>query len=350
MSETISLEINKKINKKNLTFILSIPKPDKAVIKEYSDRFHNRSNNNNVLLHEYERSLSSKVSDYAVAEKILTDLFQKEPYKDNTDLEKIITKVVLLNTFYSTRIDSNMLIPIARQIMATRIDDKLINYSTDSEPVANCDLVNAIAYCRTPINNWGDGIDNRYSFASKYCSWHQPDLYPIVDSYAKGLLIHLLDVKLNSTSNDEEVCFTYEFPPRSHNGFAAKNKILSDYHQYFRAYMTFINKYGLNDIKLKDIDEYLWTLARSELNNDNCRVQYQEKVITYTEYKLIAKQSYSQKDYKDKVVKTIADLVKAESDYPEDLFGRLKEKYPSFKAICDECKENGIDWSISINN
>lgn len=348
MSELISFETSKTINNKNLSFVLSIPKPDKAIVKEYSDRFHNQSQTNNILIHNYEKALDSKISDYEVAEKILTDLFQEnEHYKRNTDLDIITTKVVLLNSFYSTRIDNDMLIPLARQIMATRMDNKLIDYSTDNKPVANCDLVNAIAYCRTPINNWEDKIDNRYSFASKYCSWHRPDLYPIVDSYAKGLLIYLLDINLNDEEDEREIHFPYNFPKGSQKKFSAKNKILSDYHDYYKAYMMFIEKYKLQDQKLKAIDEYLWTLAREPLKDENCRVWYQEKEYDFSVYQEITK---LKKAGDKKSITTIADLVKAESEYPDNICKVLEEKYPSFEAICKECEKNGIDWIIQKIN
>ena len=326
------------------TFILTVPKPSKESIEFYCDRFHNRSqNDDNILLHKYEKHLSSKVSDYEINEIILTDLFKPgQNHSLNTDLKTIIQKVTLLNAFYNTWIDNDMLVPMARLILALHIDDKLCmdDSSEDRSSKVNCDLVNAIAYYRDPISKWDDTIHKKYSFASKYCSWHCPDLYPIVDSYAKGLLIYFNDLVLPDEDENAPVKFEYNISLRKGSDpFKAKNRYLNDYHQYFMAYMTFIKKFKLNELSLKMIDEYLWSLAQDKLCDENCRVKLdsdKEIVIKYSEY------VESIKDKKS-IPKKIAHLVKAESDYPSDINEKLKNTHPSFKNLCEECSENSID-------
>lgn len=332
------------VKKNGITYTLTIPIPCRENIEKYCARFHNRSkNDDNILLHKYEKHLSSKVSDYELNEMILIDLFNPgHDHSLNTDLKTILIKVTILNAFYNTWIDNDMLVPMARLIYSLHIDDKLqLNEnSVESVAKANCDLVNAIAYYRDPINKWDDVISKKYSFASKYCSWHCPDLYPIVDSYAKGLLIYFNDLDLPEEGEKEPIKFEYNYKLRKgSNPFNAKNRYLNDYHQYYKAYMTFIKKYKLKGLKLKMIDEYLWSLAQDKLCDDNCCVSFDSdkgKKIKYSEYieSINDKKSYP---------KRISHLVKAESYYPDDICEKLKDEHPSFKKLCDDCFENSID-------
>jgi hypothetical protein len=80
-----------------------------------------------------------------------------------------------------------------------------------------------------------------YSFASKYCSHHQPLKYAIYDSYVEKVLIY--------------------FRKRDH--FCDfKNSNLKTYREYMRIIQTFQSFYGLDKYNLKQIDQYLWQLGR----------------------------------------------------------------------------------------
>src|SRR5258708_39086858 len=100
-------------------------------------------------------------------EKDLTDLFGRFP--ENVELDHILLKVSVLNAIYSTHIRD--VFAVARHIQQRNIDPKLAQRAPE--------LVNEIAL--TPIRR-------EYSFATKYCSFHVPDAYPIYDKFAGKLV------------------------------------------------------------------------------------------------------------------------------------------------------------------
>ncbi|MCZ7539193.1 MAG: hypothetical protein M5U29_04595 [Anaerolineae bacterium] len=91
----------------------------------------------------------------------------------NTQLEDILLKVVAINALYSTRIYSPR--PVAEHILKARIDDMLTRGDTE-------------AVERIRVVQFGDKTRNNYSFASKYCAWHNPDSYPIYDGFVDQTL------------------------------------------------------------------------------------------------------------------------------------------------------------------
>ena len=109
---------------------------------------------------------------YTAQESALRKLFNAT-YPHNKDIDDILIKVSTLNDFYSTNIFS--VFPVAEHILALDIDERLDN--------ADPTLVQDIA--SVTISN---KAKNFYSFASKYCSHHRPDDYPIYDSYVDTVL------------------------------------------------------------------------------------------------------------------------------------------------------------------
>ena len=71
---------------------------------------------------------------------------------------------------------------VANHIKTPEIDDALER----QEP----DLVDKVASIEVPEK----GKRNNYSFATKYCSWHDQQAYPIWDSRVEEYLVHLCKV------------------------------------------------------------------------------------------------------------------------------------------------------------
>ena len=83
----------------------------------------------------------------------------------NTDLENVILKIAALNNHVVTQ--NNLELTIARHIISINPDPRLTNGDTS--------VVNELV-----------PVDIRqefqcYSFATRYCSWHFPNLYPVYD-------------------------------------------------------------------------------------------------------------------------------------------------------------------------
>lgn len=183
---------------------IDLPFPTSELIEKYNDEWF-------------------KLNKYPEQEKILENLFSNS---DNSNFETILTKTIYLNEFYSTRLDN--VIGMARHIEKLNIDSRLkANDLTLLEDIAN-----------TPSE-----MNNAYSFASKYCCWHKPDVYPILDSYAKGVLY-----KMNKK---------YKFMPQF-----TRNVISYSYDFYCMIYEKFIQYFNLQNYTLKQIDRFLWLFGK----------------------------------------------------------------------------------------
>jgi len=165
------------------------------------------------------------LENYHLQENALNKLFF-ELCASNTDVTDILLKASTLNDFYSTNIFS--IYPIAKHICALNIDSRLKS--------GDVTLVNDIQHVTI-----GDTEKNFYSFASKYCSHHNPLAYPIYDSYVDKVLRYFRNKDGFSDFQDGEL-----------KNYIRFKGILID----FRAF------YGLDRYNLKQIDQYIWQLGK----------------------------------------------------------------------------------------
>lgn len=135
-------------------------------------------------------------------------------------------KASTLNDFYSTNIFS--IYPVAKHICALDIDARL--------KAGDVTLVGDIQY--VPI---GDTEKNFYSFATKYCSHHNPLDYPIYDSYVDEVLRYFRNRDSFSDFQDGD---------------------LKDYVKFKGILIDFRAFYGLDKFSLKQIDQYVWQLGK----------------------------------------------------------------------------------------
>lgn len=168
------------------------------------------------------------LEDYRFQEEALDKLFFRL-CPENTCIEDILLKVSTLNDFYSTHIYSTY--PVAKHILALDIDERL--------QAGELSLVKAIQKVTVK------GTErNLYSFASKYCSHHNPLAFPIYDSYVDEIL--------------------YRFMQQDH--FAPfRRGDLKDYQKFYDILLAFRSFYGLEKYNLKEIDKYLWQLGKDLL-------------------------------------------------------------------------------------
>jgi hypothetical protein len=166
------------------------------------------------------------LENYVLQENSLRKLFTAT-YPRNDCIEDILIKVCSLNDFYSTNIFSPFM--VAKHILALQIDSKLKNN--------NLSLVNEIA----EIEMSGGKKKNFYSFATKYCSHHKPEEYPIYDSYVEKMLTYF----------------------KKADGFCRFDKNeLKQYIRYKDILIAFQNYYNLTQYTLKQIDKYLWQAGK----------------------------------------------------------------------------------------
>lgn len=164
---------------------------------------------------------------YSNHEKSLNKLFfQLCPANDC--IEDILIKCSALNDFYSTNIYD--ISAVARHILSLHIDERLKNHDLS--------LVRDIAYVEEIGKTY-------YSFATKYCSHHQPEHYAIYDSYVENVLVSL-------NMRDKFANFQ-------------RREDLKNYSTYMMAINAFQRRYGLQ-YYIKELDMYLWQLGKWYFN------------------------------------------------------------------------------------
>ena len=170
------------------------------------------------------------LKDYVNQERALDKLFL-ELAPLNNDIRDILIKCSSLNDFYSTNIYK--IHNVAIHFLTLDIDKRL----------SEGDLTLVTDLSKIEINGKTKVF---YSFATKYCSHHQPTIYPIYDSYVAKLLSYLN--KLD----------------RPFSNF--KSKDLKDYPTYVRIIKDFQKYYKLEQFSVKELDKYLWLLGKELFN------------------------------------------------------------------------------------
>lgn len=149
-----------------------------------------------------------------------------ETYPKNIDLNDIIVKVCTLEILYSVR--TRHTFAVAQHILNINLDEAL-----DSGDIG---IVNKLA--RIEVSS-GKFI-NFHSFASKYCSHHQPETYSIYDSYVEKVLVWFRD---------------------QDNFYQFRTADLKDYAIFSETIRAFRAFYKLDSCSIKEIDRYLWQVG-----------------------------------------------------------------------------------------
>lgn len=172
----------------------------------------------------------NELEGYSEQEAALDDLFSKH-CPQNKSLSDILLKVAALNTFYSTNIFS--VTPVARHILKLDIDARL-----KAEDLTLVDDLQTVKL--------KDKTRHFYSFATKYCSHHNPAAFPIYDSYVDKVLRYFRTVDAFADFCNDDL-----------KHYARFREILGEF-QHF---------YGLEEYSVKEIDKYLWQLGKTFLPN-----------------------------------------------------------------------------------
>jgi hypothetical protein len=114
--------------------------------------------------------------DHQLTEQTLQELFHH--YPSNSDSRHILLKVVAINGLYHTCIFA--LDTVARHIHAHH---KEIDFALAA---GSPEIVDKIA--RVTVKG---KVYNFFSFATKFCSWHNPAAYPIYDAHVDHYLWNL---------------------------------------------------------------------------------------------------------------------------------------------------------------
>lgn len=169
----------------------------------------------------YIRSRLPELSDYADTDAAIHLAFSTWPRNDQ--LDQVLTKVVVLNRLYSTSIYD--VHGMARHIVTLNIDAALMA----GDPL----LVARIAVLKL-----NDGRSrNNYSFATKYCAWHEPERFQIYDARVDAAL--------------------WAYQRQFKFGDFRRCELL-DYSRFTQIVDAFINHFQLHNIGRKQLDKFLW--------------------------------------------------------------------------------------------
>lgn len=157
----------------------------------------------------------------AITEQALHDLFEQYPRNDK--LPYVLLKVVALNRLYSCGILA--VHDVAGHIyeQAEDVDRELAKGSPE--------IVDKIA--KVTIAATGKERKN-WSFATKYCSWHDPLAYPIWDSRVAKYLRSL------------------------HGTPFSRPDDWTHYREFVNLMNRFRDHYGIGSFTFKEIDKFLW--------------------------------------------------------------------------------------------
>ena len=173
----------------------------------------------NAAIREFEDDPDTSSTDAA-----LTLLFNRFPLNDS--LQPVLLKATAVNSLYATNVYA--LLQVARHILHLNIDPCLAN----GDP----EIVDRVA--KFSVKGKSRQI---LSFASKYCSWHRPEHYPIYDSFVARLLLAY----------------------GHRDGFSRFTETELRVYQRFRGVVgDFREFYGLQALTFKQLDKFLWGYGR----------------------------------------------------------------------------------------
>ena len=177
--------------------------------------------------------VQSKISEFErdndALERGLTELIERFP--KNEDVAHSLVKVAAINSLYNTQMRG--IFRVAKVIADSGIDSLLESGSDDA--------VKAIAKVE-----YTEKSRFNYSFATKYCSWHRPEFYPIYDSR--------VDFCLRSYQAKDHFATLTEFDRFTQND-------LWDYGKLRGIMKAFQRHYRLESLIFKSLDKFLYQLG-----------------------------------------------------------------------------------------
>jgi len=168
------------------------------------------------------KELSEKMPYRKRSDQVISSYFKK--YTENTDIETVVIKVVLVNSLYS----ANLMEPLRMACHIANIkglDEELVN--------GNPSIVDSIANL---------GSKHYIAFASKYAYFHNKDSFPICDSFIISAL-----KALHKRINREP------------------------YVKFFQDIGEFRRQHDLSSVPWDDLDTYLWLYGQKKALDNNVK-------------------------------------------------------------------------------
>ena len=206
-------------------------------------RFHARDNTKPTIDDARVRIAQFNKENEQV-EWLLTELFTK--YPNNTNFNEVFLKTTVLNLLYTTNILA--VNTVAQHIVGlSSLDTLLADGSPEAVRLIANVSINGKKFCF-------------YSFATKYCSWHNQSGYPIFD---------------------RNVCACLRFYQKQDQ--FVKKFALDDlwYYRVFSDVLTkFRMRYGLEELNFKELDKFLYQHGAELLSQSGQNVESEIAAIS----------------------------------------------------------------------
>ena len=165
---------------------------------------------------EFDKEPFTKLGEEALAQLLMQ-------FPRNEKASHVLLKVIALDRLYSTRIQYVDLVPFAHHIANCSIDEAISQGSPNA-----VDLIWDCAETR-----------KYYSFATKFCSWHNPKAYPMHDHYV------------------DECLWAYN---KQNSFYVFHREDMYDYEKFLVIVSAFRDRYNLTTttFSFRDLDKFLW--------------------------------------------------------------------------------------------
>jgi hypothetical protein len=153
----------------------------------------------------------------------------RERFPQNSETAHVLLKVLVLNKLYNARVRDIDVEPLARHVASLQLDSVLEKGApTAVALITNCEK-----------------LKKYFSFATKFCSWHNPVAYPMYDG------------------NVDECLWSYQRQDR----FAKFHRQdLGSYEKLIAVVAGFRAFYGLESFSFRQLDKFLWRLGERILS------------------------------------------------------------------------------------
>lgn len=203
----------------------------------------NLVNDINEALRKYKQDV--EYENYRKEEQLVIEIFNK--YKRNTDEDEksVLLKICVLDNLYSTNLKKfggkhDGIYEVTKHIVKLNIDNELQNRSLD--------IIDKISIFKN-----SEGKETKiYSFATKYCFFHNPEFYIIYDRFVADSLLDL---------NKEYNFYNHEI---------SKDK-LKCYRTFHEIFKQFKSLEGLKNFSNRELDNFLWITGREKAQKDKKR-------------------------------------------------------------------------------
>ena len=208
---------------------------DTAIFCEMCDDGQEQHRIGEILRHCAD--LFSRNEQFSLSDSVISAAIEK--FEGNDNIQTVLPKVILINSFYSTQIyDTGK---IARHILKTDADKRL----TDGD----LSLVDDIRRGHDIRTKKTGNVIDFYSFATKYAALHEPTRFPIYDSLVMRLL----------TSLNKQFSFCLRFTQAD----------LRNYQRYVSVIDALFEFTDLESLNYKRLDQGLWIYAKYRYEQSN---------------------------------------------------------------------------------